>query len=66
MKDKINVFIPHYGGDEKYIKKLKSFISKNGNYEIRDSSIVESEPNNATNTEYIKQCQQVKGKCDII
>jgi len=54
MKEKINIFIPHYGGDEKYINKLKDLIDKNGNYEIRDSSIVESEPNNATNTEYIK------------
>jgi hypothetical protein len=54
MKEKINVFISHYGGDEKYIEKLKELINKNGNYEIRDSSIVESEPNNATNTEYIK------------
>jgi len=54
MKEKINVFIPHYGGDEKYIEELKDLISKHGNYEIRDSSIVESEPNNATNTEYIK------------
>jgi len=54
MKDKINIFISHYGGDEKYIEKLKGLISKHGDYEIRDSSIVESEPNNATNTEYIK------------
>jgi hypothetical protein len=54
MKEKINIFIPHYGGDEKYIEKLKGLISKHGDYEIRDSSIVESEPNDATNTEYIK------------
>ena len=54
MKEKINIFIPHYGGDEKHVEELKSLISKHGNYEIRDSSIVETEPNKATNTEYIK------------
>ena len=54
MKEKINVFISHFGGDEEYVEKIKSLISKHGDYEIRDSSIVESEPNNATNTEYIK------------
>jgi hypothetical protein len=62
MKEKINIFIPHYGGDEKYIEDLKGLISKHGNYEIRDSSIVESEPNNATNTEYIKSI--IRSKID--
>jgi hypothetical protein len=52
--EKINIFIPHYGGDEEYVEKIKKLITKNTNYEIRDSSIVETEPNNATNTEYIK------------
>jgi hypothetical protein len=54
MPEKINVFISHYGGDEEYIEGLKKLISKNGDYEIRDSSIVESEPNKAKDTEYIK------------
>jgi len=62
MKEKINIFISHYGGDEKYIEEFKSLISKHGNYEIRDSSIVESEPNNATNTEYIKS--KIRSKID--
>lgn len=48
----MNLFISHYGGDEEYVEKFKSLISKN--YDIRDSSLVESDPNNATNKEYIK------------
>jgi hypothetical protein len=51
-EEKINLFVSHYGGDEKYVEKFKNLISKN--YDIRDSSIVESEPNNAKNKEYIK------------
>jgi hypothetical protein len=54
MKDIINIFVSHKGEDEKHIEDLKSLLSKHGNYEVRDSSIVESEPNNAKNTEYIK------------
>jgi len=54
MKDIINIFVSHKGEDEKHIEKLKELLSKHGNYEIRDSSIVESEPNNAENPEYIK------------
>lgn len=52
MSDKINLFISHYGGDEAYVEKFKSLISDR--YDIRDSSLVETEPNNAHNTEYIK------------
>jgi hypothetical protein len=54
MKEKINIFISHKGEDEKHIEDFKNMISKYGDYEIRDSSIVETEPNNATNEEYIK------------
>ena len=52
MTEKMNLFVSHYGGDEKYVEKFKSLISDN--YDIRDSSIVESNPNNATNKDYIK------------
>lgn len=54
MKEKVNIFISHKGEDEKYIEKFKKMISKHGDYEVRDSSIVETEPNNATSEEYIK------------
>jgi hypothetical protein len=54
MKDIINIFVSHKGEDERHIEKLKKLLSKHGNYEVRDSSIVESEPNDAENTEYIK------------
>lgn len=53
MSKKINLFISHYGGDEEYIERFKNLLSGK-NYEIRDSSIVESEPNRATNPDYIK------------
>lgn len=48
-----NIFISHYGGDEKYIEPFKQKISSGVN--VYDSSIVESEPNHATNKEYIKR-----------
>jgi hypothetical protein len=50
---KINIFISHYGEDEEHISKVKNLIEKR-NYDIRDSSIVESDPNRAKNPEYIK------------
>lgn len=49
----INVFIPHYGKDEEYIPKLKDLL-KGKNYDVRDSSIVETDPNNAKDPDYIK------------
>lgn len=52
MTEKLNLFISHYGGDEGYVDKFKNLISKN--YDVRDSSMMESEPNNATNKDYIK------------
>ncbi|MFC5404660.1 TIR domain-containing protein [Cohnella soli] len=60
MKQKsINVFISHYGGDEKHIPKVKGLIESKG-YTVRDSSVVETEPNNAKNTEYIKSLLRAK------
>jgi len=52
MSKKINMFISHYGGDEEFIPKFKELMADK--YEIRDSSIVKSDPNNAHNEEYIK------------
>lgn len=49
----INIFIAHYGKDEKYIPRLKGLLTRQ-NYNVRDSSIVETEPNKAKNPEYIK------------
>lgn len=50
--DKINIFISHQHDDEKYIEPFKAKLGDN--FDIRDSSIVESEPNNAKNPDYIK------------
>lgn len=47
-----NIFISHFGGDEKYVEQFKSKIGNN--IKVRDGSIVETEPNNATNESYIK------------
>ena len=52
-KKNINIFIAHYGKDEKYIPKLKDLLKKQ-NYNVRDSSIDETEPNKAKNPDYIK------------
>jgi hypothetical protein len=52
MANKINLFVSHYGGDEKYIEKFKQLISHE--YDTRDGSVVKSDPNNAHNPEYIK------------
>lgn len=53
MVDKtINIFISHHHCDEKYIDAFKEKLK--GKYNLRDSSIVESNPNNATNPDYIK------------
>jgi len=52
-KTKINIFIAHHSKDIKYIPELRALLEKKG-YEVRDSSIDENEPNNATNPDYIK------------
>lgn len=51
-KNTKNIFISHYGGDEKYITKFKKLIGSG--IDVRDSSIVETEPNRAKNEDYIK------------
>lgn len=49
---KTNIFIAHHHKDEKWIEPFKQKVGKD--FEVRDSSIVETEPNNATNPDYIK------------
>ena len=49
-----NVFISHVHEDDAILKELKDMLSGNG-YEIRDSSIDSSTPNEATSEDYIKQ-----------
>lgn len=53
MSKTINLFISHKGEDEGKIDAFKKLMKKKGYY-FRDSSIKESEPNNATNKDYIK------------
>jgi len=48
-----NVFISHVHEDDGKLGDLKALLSKNG-MTVRDSSINSSNPNNATNHDYIK------------
>jgi hypothetical protein len=49
-----NVFISHIHEDDSRLAELKSLLSKNGMM-IRDASINSSNPNNASNHDYIKR-----------
>lgn len=49
-----NVFISHYNKDDKHIQNLKNLLNQKG-YQLRNSSIDATKPNNAKNTEYIKR-----------
>ena len=53
MSKKKNIFISHIHEDDKELGKLKELLGKKG-YQIRDSSIDSSNPNNAKSPEYIK------------
>ncbi|WP_444707169.1 TIR domain-containing protein [Megasphaera elsdenii] len=53
MGKTINIFVSHAGEDEHRIDSVKSLLQKKG-FIIRDASIKESEPNNASSENYIK------------
>jgi hypothetical protein len=54
MRDETkNVFISHVHEDDPDIQNLKDLLTKNG-YQLRDSSIDSSKPNNAKDPDYIK------------
>lgn len=53
MKDIKNVFISHYGKDDEHIGNLKNLMGEKG-YQLRNSSIDSTKPNQASNEEYIK------------
>ncbi|MBW1702467.1 MAG: hypothetical protein JRJ11_13085 [Deltaproteobacteria bacterium] len=48
-----NIFISHYHKDVEELSKLKELLKSRG-HEMRDSSIDDSEPNQAKNPDYIK------------
>jgi hypothetical protein len=48
-----NLFISHAHRDDAELQELKNLLRRNG-YDIRDSSIDSSKPNEATNEQYIK------------
>jgi len=49
-----NVFISHYGEDDEHVQNLKAKLAEKG-YQIRNSSIDSTKPNEAKSEEYIKQ-----------
>jgi MTH538 TIR-like domain (DUF1863) len=49
-----NIFIPHIHEDDGQIEAMKSLLRERG-FEVRDSSIDSSNPNNATNISYIRR-----------
>lgn len=48
-----NIFIPHIHEDDAQIEAMKSLVRERG-FDVRDSSIDSSNPNRATNIEYIR------------
>lgn len=52
MKEK-HLFICHDSEDDEHIQKLKELVAKGG-YEIKNSSIDSTKPNDASNEEYVK------------
>lgn len=55
MADEINnVFVSHVHEDDAGLQKLKDLAAKHGR-ELRDASIDSTSPNNAKNSDYIKQ-----------
>jgi hypothetical protein len=48
-----NVFISHYNKDDEHITRLKDLLKKKG-YNIKNSSIDSTKPNQASNDDYIK------------
>lgn len=54
MEKSKNVFVSHYVKDENNIQKLKDLLSTKG-YELKNSSIDSTKPNDANNPDYIKK-----------
>lgn len=48
-----NVFVSHFGGDDKHVGNLKTLLKAKG-YDLRNSSIDSTKPNDAQNEHYIK------------
>jgi hypothetical protein len=48
-----NIFVSHIHEDDEHIASMKALLRERG-FEVRDSSINETRPNEATNPDYIK------------
>jgi hypothetical protein len=49
-----NIFVSHIHEDDEHIESMKALLRERG-FEVRDSSIDSSNPNNAKDPDYIKQ-----------
>jgi hypothetical protein len=54
-----NVFISHFHGDDAEISKLKDLLGRKG-YQLKNSSIDSTKPNQATNDEYIRRLLRLR------
>ncbi|MBN2348620.1 MAG: TIR domain-containing protein [Bacteroidales bacterium] len=54
MENIKNVFVSHYNEDDEHIQNLKDLLDKKG-YQLKNSSIDSTKPNQASNEDYIKQ-----------
>ena len=56
-----NVFVSHHHKDEEGIKKMKALLKKRS-FQIKNSSIDSTKPNQASNPEYIKRLLRLRIK----
>ncbi|MCU0323629.1 MAG: TIR domain-containing protein [Spirosomaceae bacterium] len=54
-----NVFISHFGQDEEHIGRLKTLLRNRG-YQLKNSSIDSTKPNQASNPDYIKRLLRLR------
>jgi hypothetical protein len=52
--DQLNVFVSHYNQDDEHIQGLKDLLESKG-YQLKNSSIDSTKPNEASNEDYIRQ-----------
>jgi ribonuclease BN (tRNA processing enzyme) len=59
MEKTKNVFISHFHDDDEHVHKLKDLLAEKG-YQLKNSSIDSTKPNQATNPEYIRRLLRLR------
>ena len=59
MEKTRNVFISHFHDDDEHVHKLKDLLAEKG-YQLKNSSIDSTKPNQATNPEYIRRLLRLR------